>query len=1067
MKTMVAWAARNGPSVNTLVIALLTIGIGAALSLRREEFPQITVEQVMISVAYPGASPTEIEAGICQKIEEAIRTVDGVKKILSVSSEGRGVVLATLYSNVDDVQVAVNDLRSAVDRIPSFPEFAEKAEVRALMTNNPVMQLAVVGPNGNDANSKWQLRQLVERVRNDLVQLPSVSQVIVAAAPSYQIDVEIPESTLRKHGLRLRDVAQAIRRENVELPAGQIKTENSAFLLRGTNRRLFGSEIAKLPVLTGPGNVVLSVDDLGDVVDGFEDSDMSAYFDGRPTIPLRVGKTPEEDAIEICQQVRDYVDQNPLPPGYELLIWYDGSAEIAGRLNLVARGGLFGLLLVFLALSLFLNIRLAFWVALGIPVAVLGTCAVLFYGDQTLNQVSTFAFVMALGIVVDDAIVIGENVYTHLQRGKSRLQAAIDGTLEVAPSVIASVLTTVIAFIPMLFVAGILGKFIAIFPMAIISMLLISLFESLFILPCHLAHARFQEGAGPYSRLRRAVDRRIRWVIEDLYAPTLRWLLKNQGVAFSASAAALLLMVGLVQGGFTPFVMAPQFDGELMLAGVAFPAGTPTTVTEKATETIEQAVRQIGQEYEIAGKSLVRTVVRTVGANGIFNDIYQEGGAGGNIGYLYVRILPAAERPGITSQEVMARWRERVGEIPGTERLLFQGSGMGLGGKPIEFKLLGDDLDELTEAVAKTKEHLATYPGVFDVRDETGSGRWEMRLKIKPKAQALGIDLEELASTVRASYYGEEVMRLQRGRHEVKLMVRYPEKERHSLARFEEIRLRTQHGAEIPLTELAEREILRAPSEIVRLDQRRAITITANLDDKKANAREIAVDLNTHFLPALFEEHPGTTVRWEGDQEESEESFRSLLVGFAVALLGIYLLLTIQFHSYLQPLIILAVIPFGAIGAVLGHLAMGLPLTLFTIFGMVGLSGVVVNDSIVLIDFINRRRGELADLHEALIQAGSQRFRPVLLTSITTIVGLSPILLERSVQAEILIPMATSMAFGLALATVWILLLVPVMYGTYANLVERWSMSQADVETDRITVEASDQVVPLAAPSSS
>jgi len=1030
MRPLVQWAVRNSPSMNVLVIAILVIGVGAASILKREQFPEFALDGVVVSVAYPGASPEEVEQGICQKIEEAIRSVDGVRKVVSISREGLGVVNAHLETRVDDVQSVVNDIRSAVDRIPSLPELAEEPDISVPTTREPVLQLAVVGPDNADPSIEWKLRGIAESVYDDLLELPGVSKVLMLGVPPYQIDVEISEATLRKHDLTLKDVADVIRRENVEIPAGRMRTESSEILLRGTNRRVRAEEIAQFPLLKNDDGLVLTVGDLGRVVDGFEDSDARGYIDGRPAISLRVDKTPTEDVMQISDEVHAYIATKPLPAGYDVIAWYDTSDDVRGRLATVSRGGVFGLILVFLALSLFLNIRLAFWVALGIPVSVFGACAIMYYYGETLNQLSTFSFVMALGIVVDDAIVIGENIYAHRQRGKSRVAAAIEGTIEVAPSVVASVLTTVIAFIPMFFVSGIMGKFIAIMPLAIISMLLISLFESLFILPCHLAHSQIRQKRGWYSRLRTAVDDGIHAVIQRIYRPTLEWLLQRPHVTFTASASILLVTIGLIQGGFTPFVLAPQFDGDMVVSEVAFPPGTPVSVVDAATARIEQAIRELGDEYPVDGRTLVQLVHRNIGASA-FADNPNRGG-GTYYGLVYAELIPAAEGRSVTSEEVIRLWRERVDEIPGATRLLFEGPGVGIGGRPIEFKLLGSDIEELDEVVEQTKERLASYPGVHDVRDGDDSGKWEVRLKIKEKAKALGVTLEDLASTVRGAYYGEEVMRLQRGRHEVKLMVRYPEAERQSMEGFEEVRVHTPAGFVIPLPELAQREVHQTRKSITRLDQRRAVTITAAIDDRVTNAQEVVGDLNSAFFPGLLEQHPNVRVRWEGDQEEAVASLRSLFTGFGVAMCGIFLLLTVQFRSYVQPLLVLAVIPFGMVGAVWGHLAMGLPLTMFTMFGLVALSGVVVNDSIVLIDFINRRRFEGFDLHEALTEAGCQRFRPVLLTSVTTVAGLIPILMERSIQAEILIPMAASLAFGLSMATVWVLMLVPSLYRFYA-----------------------------------
>jgi multidrug efflux pump subunit AcrB len=709
-----------------------------------------------------------------------------------------------------------------------------------------------------------------------------------------------------------------------------------------------------------------------------------------------------------------------------------------------------GLLLVFLVLALFLELRLAFWVALGIPVALLGAGGVLLAGGQTLNMLSMFAFLMALGIVVDDAIVIGENVYAHRGFGKSTVQAAIDGTVEVLPSVVASVSTTVIAFAPMFFVTGVMGKFIAVIPLAVITMLLISLGESLFVLPCHLAHRdnlffvilrfcfyplRFLVVFSEF--INRKVTAGLDRFIDSIYTPALRLCLHHRYVAVAGAISVLLCAIGFVRAGFVPFIVFPKLDVNQIQAEVVFPDGTPEEVTEQATLRVAQALRRVDRELAGDGHSVVQTVFRHVGSGLSANNMMRGGlKSGGHVGAVEVELVPTDVREA-SSQEIIGRWRDAVGELPGADALVFATASVGPEGKPIEFKLLGpaDRFEALEAATEACKAKLATYPGVYDIDDDSRPGKWEYRVRVKGDAQALGVTTADIAETVRSNYYGAEVTRLQRGRHEVKLMVRYPEHERRSLADFDEIWIRTADGQQRPITEVAEVEVVRGYSEINRLNQNRSITISADLDEQRGNAREIVADLRASFMPELLRQYDGLQVRWEGQQEQTQESLASLLRATAVALLVMFVLLTLEFKAYIQPVLIMAIIPFGLIGAVLGHAVMGLPITLFSFFGLVALTGVVVNDSIVLIDFINHRYHRGDDLDEALIDAGRRRFRPVLLTSATTIAGLMPILMETSFQAQLLIPMATSLSFGLLLTTILALLLVPAFYRIYREVV--------------------------------
>ncbi|MBW3597695.1 MAG: efflux RND transporter permease subunit, partial [Planctomycetes bacterium] len=699
-----------------------------------------------------------------------------------------------------------------------------------------------------------------------------------------------------------------------------------------------------------------------------------------------------------------------------------------------------------------------FWVAMGIPIALLGACGVLLFMDQTLNMLTMFAFIMALGIVVDDAIVVGENVYAHRQMGKGSLRAAIDGAIEVIPSVTTSVLTTIIAFTPLMFVSGVMGKFIAVMPLTMIAILVLSLLEAAFILPCHLGHvgatsdaplARwgsrlashalypFQRFEAAWSRVNAAADRGLAWFIERVYMPVLDRAMKFPGLFASGAVAVFFVSVGMVLGGFTPWEIFPKLDSKEIYGRIEFPDGTPATITDRATQRIEEAIFTISHDLSAPERPLVNVVHRSVGQASGAGALGQEVRAtGDHVGVVNVELADPAERD-IHSQTVLAEWRRRVGDIPGAESLTFDIPQMGPGGKAIEFKLLADarHFDELEAAVEEVKGELKRRVGVKDVMDDSKPGKWEYRLRVKESAQSMGVPLADIAETVRASYYGEEVMRLQRGRHEVKLMVRYPREERGSLANFDEIRVRTGDGAERPITELVTVDVEPSLAEINRVDQLRSITVSADVEPGVANARDVVADLKKNFMPQLFTEHPHVDVRWEGQQEQTDESVRSLLIGLLVALVGMFVLLTMEFRTYLQPLIIMAIIPFGVAGAIWGHFIFGLPLSMFSLFGLVALTGVVVNDSIVLIDFINHRVREGVDLREAIVESGRRRFRPVLLTSLTTIVGLLPIVMERSFQAQIVIPMAIALCFGLLFSTVLVLVMVPMLYMVYSKLI--------------------------------
>ncbi len=1090
MKSLITWATKNSPAMNSLLIASLVVGAASLIMMRREVFPEFELEIVLVSVPYPGATPEEVEEGICQKIEEAVQSIDGIKKQTSVAREGSGFVVLELDADAN-VQKVLNEVRSEVDQIPSFPERAEEPDVQQITFRVPAIRVAVLAPDENDkpfdAQAEFALRELAEEIRDDILQLQPgppenlarrilaalfppekkavVSSANIVPAKEYQIDVEISEDTLREYGLSLSDVAQIVRRQNVELPGGRLKTDAQEILLVGKNKRVRGEEIQQIELIASATGNPIRIMDLGEVYDGFADEIRISQINGRPALVVSVDRTSDEDLFTVVNNVKRYVGEKNLPAGYEIVTWGDTSLDVEDRLNMLLRNGLQGLLLVFVVLAVFLELRLAFWVALGVPVAVLGAGAVLLFGGQTLNMLSMFAFLMALGIVVDDAIVIGENVYHHRQEGKSFIRASIDGTYEVLPSVGASVSTTIIAFMPLLFVSGVMGKFIAVMPVAVIAMLIISLLESTFVLPCHLAHHDslvFRLIAYAFYPLKfllnfshwlnDQVARLLDAFIRRVYVPSLRYSLNNPLVVLSGAFALLLVAGGFVRAGITPFVVFPKLDSRLIEATVVFPNGTPSEVTDKATRQIEAAIARINEEYQQEhGERLVDVRHRVVG------QITTQGGPtigqttdGSHVGGVTVELVPPEDRE-LTSAEVLDLWRAAAGDVAGVDSMTFQAQSFGPAGTPIEFKLLADeqDMGRLEEAVERCKKKLATYDGVFDIDDDWRMGKWEQQVRIKEaEARALDVTQADLSETIRASYYGEEVMRLQRGRHEVKLMVRYPEDERKKLAGFEEIRIRTADGAEIPITELADIEYERGITEINRVNQLRSITISADIDESKTNARDIVADLQAGFMPELLEQYPGVLVRWEGQQEQTQESIRSLMVGLIVAVLAMFVLLTLEFRSYFQPFLILCIIPFGFIGAIAGHAVFQLDLTLFSLFGLVALTGVVVNDSIVLIDFINHRVHDGMPLKKALLEAGQRRFRPVLLTSVTTIAGLIPLLMETSFQAQVLIPMATSLCFGLALATGLILILVPTFYYIYGVIFLRDSLNGTEEEDD-------------------
>ncbi|QDV14931.1 Multidrug resistance protein MdtC [Rosistilla oblonga] len=1135
MKSVIRWAITNSPGMNVIMLATMLLGAACFYGMRREVFPEFELEIVVVTVPYPGATPEDVEDGICQKIEEAVRSIEGIKKVTSIAQEGSGSVIMELQADVADVQKVLNEIDREVARIPSFPDLTEEPTVQQITFRTPAIRVAVVGPRTDDPDSELRLRSVVEDLRDDLLQLKTVSATSIMGAKPFQIDVEVSEEMLRKYGLSLKQIAAILRARNIELPGGQLKSDGQEVLLRAKNKGRFGDEIGRLPIITQSNGSVLTVNDIGTVRDAFEDLTSISEINGEPAMVVNVERTKSEDLLAMVREVREYVDralppephgvsrfqrlkkwltrssdadQDPeaeaadaepkagglaprLPPGYKLVVWGDTSQDVQDRLSLLIRNGASGLALVFLVLALFLELRLAFWVALGIPISILGAGCILWYGDKTLNMLSLFSFLVALGIVVDDAIIVGENIFAHRQQGKKRLRAAIDGAAEVLPSVTASVSTTVIAFSPMFFVSGVMGKFMAVIPFAVIAMLVISLLESLFVLPAHLAHEhsgffRFLNvllyPLRPIGMLLSAVGRRssrgLEWFAEHVYLPVFKYALQFPTIPISIAIGMLIVTVGMVRGGIVQKNLFPKLDSNNVKATVVFPDGTPVAITDAATQKMEQAIRQVSAEIAAERSAAenktplelypdsplnmtgpVKLTFRQVGSMTTGGGAAEQTTSGSHAGQVLVELYDTNVRT-TKSSDLLNRWRDAVGELPGAESVVFGTEDMGPGGAAIEFKLLApaDKMDALESATEAAKAQLASKEGVFDIRDDNTPGKWEFQFKVKEDALATGVTPTDLGETVRNAYYGAEVMRLQRGRNEVKLMVRYPKEQRSTLGNFNEIFVRTDspnqmESVERPITELAELDIRRGFSEINRVDQRRSITITADIDETKANGSDIVAYLQREFEPTLQESFPGVSIRWEGQQEQSRESVGSLMIGFGVAMFCMFILLVLQFRSYFQPLLILAIIPFGMIGAVWGHALMGLPLSLFSMFGLVALAGVVVNDSIVLVDFINSRIRAGEPPVMALMESGQRRFRPVILTSFTTIAGLLPLLMERSFQAQLLIPMATSLAFGLLTATVLVLFMVPILYMLYLKMLERLGIPYTDHTATNLEIQ--------------
>ena len=1026
MQRVSEWFVRNPVAANLLMVFIVIGGLIGAAGVRGETFPEVALDTLTIQVPYLGAAPEEVETAVCIRVEEAVDGIDGIDEILSQADEGICTVVVQVASHADSRRV-LEDLKTRVDAIETFPERTERPIISEQRTQIRVVDIAVSG-----RADELTLRTVAERVRDDLVSLPEISQVVFASVRPYEISIEVSESALRRHHLTFDDVARAVRRSSIDLPGGSVRSESGEIRLRTVGQAYLGAEFENLVLLARADGTRLRVGDVATVVDGFAETDQFGRLDGEPAVVLSILRTGGQSDMEISRAVNDYLAREAptLPEGIKLTSWMNQGEVLIDRLGLMLENGVAGLALVFVLLAVFLELRLALWVSLGILVSFLGMFMLMPGLGVTVNIVSTFAFILVLGIVVDDAIIVGENVYRHQRRGPNPLEGALSGVREVATPVFFAVLTTVAAFSPLLFVPGLLGKMMRYVPLIVIPCLLFSLVESLNILPAHLAHRR-AEGRGWWSRFQNRLADGIETLVDRVYRPALAMSLRWRYVSLAAGVAMLVLTVGLVAGGRVAFQFFPAPEADVVYATLTMPAGTPATVTSAAAQRLEDSAERVRREvFEEAGTDPIRHVLTTVGNQplGVAPGPLWGGPSesSGHRAQVMLELAPPGER-GMRADDLGRRWRELTDPLPEALELAFSASDL-LPGEDVNVQLFGGDPEQLRAAVDRVKDGLRRYPGVHDVADSFQGGPREMQIGIKPAAEALGLTLEDVGRQVRQAFYGEEAQRIQRGRDDIRVMVRYPAEQRRSLGDLESMRIRTPDAGEIPFGYVAAVETGRGVSLIRRVDHNRTINVTAALDETVTSVGAVSAALAADVLPAVERDHAGVRYSFEGSQADQDAAIGSLQVGFPVALFVIFALLAIPLRSYLQPLIIMSAIPFGFVGAVGGHIVMSENVTMLSMMGIVALSGVVVNDSLVMVDFINRERRRGGSLLEAVQEAGAARFRPILLTSITTFAGLAPLLLEQGAQADFLKPMAISLAFGVLFATFVTLVLVPAAY---------------------------------------
>ncbi|MBI2425000.1 MAG: efflux RND transporter permease subunit [Candidatus Hydrogenedentes bacterium] len=1020
MRALLSGLISNTVFANLLLAAIVVAGAISAASLIRESMPNVMIEMVIVEIPYPGADPAEVEEGVSRRIETAVDGMAGVKQYHTTSYEGFAEAVIEIEEGFD-VQQMKDRIVQVIDGLQGLPDGIEPARITIAENEEEVIDVALWGKM-----PERQLKVWAETIRSGLQALPNVSLVEINDTRDYEINVEISKEALLKYGLTLQEVSRAINQQSMSLSTGSIKSDSGEIRLRAYDRRFNGKEFGSIVVKAGPSGEQVTLDQIAEIRDEFTDDPAHATFNGEPCVLLWVEKAAGQDSIQIAAQVNAYVKQKQaeLPEGLHITACFDDAEFIQSQISLLLGNGVSGLLVVLLILWLFLSTRLAFWVAMGIPISICGALVLMLAFGSTINQVTMISFIIVLGIIVDDAIVVGEAIYVHRKSGKSPLDAAVAGVQEVGLPVIAACLTTVIAFLPLALIPGIMGKIVGMIPLVVVSALLVSLAECLFLLPAHLNNLpELNEAPAPRHRfdphrLQDISNRALEWVSGVLYPPLGHLAVHHRYLSLCVAVATLMVLAGVIGGKHLRVVFWPPMDGDHIRAMVEFPEGTPAGVTRDAVERTRMALEKVAAAQKTKdGQPLIRN---------LYTRVFPEMP---HMGRISVEIQPSSNRS-IESQALSTAWEKETGILPGALVQSFSDRSINVGGQyDLEIWLQGKDIEVLAQAATELKNKIRTYDGTKDVSDSFRPGKNELQVKLREEARAMGLSLADVSRQIYAGYYGEEAVRFQRGRDDVKVRVRYPKSERMTLAQLEQMKIRTADGNEAPLLSVALLESGRGYSFIEGSNGLRRVVVSANVDPTISSASEILEDLSANYLDPFAVGYPSLTWSIRGAAESNAETMAGVQKGFVLAILGIFVIMASIFRSYAQPFVILTIIPFGIVGACLGHLALGIPLTFLSLFGLIALCGVVVNDAIVLIECFNDLLKEGMRFDEALVNAGVRRFRPIFLTSATTCGGLMPLLFEQDLQAQIVIPMATSISFGVAFATVLTLLFIPALLG--------------------------------------
>ena len=1007
---LIAWFARNHVAANLLMLVIVVSGLAAIMQMRIQANPDIEPNTISIQVPYPGASPGEVESAVVARIEESLRDVKGIEEMRSFAREGSGSINLSIESDYDP-QVAMDEIKLAIDRVAALPAESERPIISRSFKQSSAVNVQIYG----DLDERG-LKMLAQQVRGEILELPNVTKAELAGARGYQISIEVTDASLRKYGLTLGDVAQAIRTSSVDLGAGSIRTDAGDILLRTQGQAYVAAEFESLVLINGADGTRLTLGDIAVVNDGFVDQHFFSLFNGRPSIGINVAAVGEQNQIKISREVKAYITERKqtLPPGISMDTWRDSTEYLTSTLNVMLSNMAFGIVLVLVMLGIFLRFQLAFWVMLGLPIAFLGAFAVLPLTGGSINMISLFGFILVLGIVVDDAIIIGESVQTSLEDEGYSVDSVIRGARKVAVPATFGVLTTIAAFTPLLFVPGSFGALPAALGWVVVLCLAFSLIESKLILPAHLASLKPLPLHGDRGMLGRAQQRfsvGFKQFVRRRYAPLLDRAIEARYLTIAVFIGMLIVAIGIVASPYIRTVIFPDISSDSISARVEMTEGTSSAQTVKVVREVADKLVMLNEAKPEAEKFLLNFVAYTSDTNGRIS-------------------VELAKGDHVVPTEVAEAWRHAVGEIVGTRKLEFSGAQKSHGGRgDLSFRLIGPDTRQLKGAAEYLQQHLRTYDGVYQVENGAEGSIPEMNINIKPNGEALGLTLGALAQQVRSAFYGVEAQRLQRNTEEIRVLVRYPEANRTSLGNLESMYVRIPTEELVPFSAVAEIDERLSPSVITRIDGDGSVEVSAGVDFSVVRPSDIVRDIDSvAFRRELASRFPGVRLALSGATELEQELLFGILYGGGLGLLAIYALMAIPLKSYLQPFIIMAVIPFGMIGALIGHLLIGIPFSALSLFGLVALAGVVVNDSIIMVDSINQYIAAELRIKDAVIRSGVERFRAITLTSLTTFIGLMPILLETSVTAQLVIPMAISLAFGILFATLITLVMIPCLY---------------------------------------